>query len=325
MKVLFRNRVFMYIHLIWRAFTMADRTFLAVCLNPTLQKTLRFSSITKDHVNRTADHRLDASGKGINVARVLGQLGKQALHLTQLGGSLRPLFLQLCEEDGLSIRWAESNSSIRFCYTLIDGSDLSVTELVEEALPVDSMTEGRIVDLFERSLPERGTLTISGTKAPGFSNTVFPTMTKMAKERGLRVILDIRGKDLTESLPFEPDLIKPNLAEFLSTYLPSPPEDPDQLKEAVIQVAQDLERRYHCRVVLTRGAKAVWVVSEGEFKELEFPSVPPVNTTGSGDAFTAGLAAALDDGRDLYDAVAQGARCGRLNAQYLKPGTIVDN
>jgi 1-phosphofructokinase/tagatose 6-phosphate kinase len=69
----------------------------------------------------------------------------------------------------------------------------------------------------------------------------------------------------------------------------------------------------------------VWVVSGGEFRELEFPSVPPVNTTGSGDAFTAGLASALDDGRDLYDAVAEGARCGRLNAQYLKPGTIVDN
>jgi 1-phosphofructokinase family hexose kinase len=304
---------------------MGDSTFLAVCLNPTLQKTLRFSSITKDHVNRTANHRLDASGKGINVARVLGQLGKRALHLTQLGGSLQPLFLQLCEEDSLSIRWAESHSPIRFCYTLIDGSDRSVTELVEEALPVDPMTEGRILDLFEQSLPERGTLTISGTKANGFSDMIFPTMTKMAKERGLRVILDIRGKDLTESLPFEPDLIKPNLAEFLSTYIPNPPQEPNRLKEAVIQVAQDLERRYHCRLVLTRGAKAVWVVSGGEFRELEFPSVPPVNTTGSGDAFTAGLASALDDGRDLYDAVAEGARCGRLNAQYLKPGTIVDN
>ena len=52
--------------------------FLSVCLNPTLQKTLSFSSIVPGKVNRTGVHRLDVSGKGINVTRILTQLGKKA-------------------------------------------------------------------------------------------------------------------------------------------------------------------------------------------------------------------------------------------------------
>jgi len=35
---------------------------------------------------------------------------------------------------------------------------------------------------------------ISGTKAAGFSGAVIPAMTQRAKEKGLKIILDIKGK-----------------------------------------------------------------------------------------------------------------------------------
>jgi len=124
-------------------------SFLTICLNPTLQKTLRFSSITPNAVNRTGVHRLDVSGKGINVTRVLVQLGKKAVHLTQLGGVMRPLFLSLCEQDGLSVEWVESGSQIRFCYTVLNETDGSVTELVEESEAVSAGTEKLLLEKFD--------------------------------------------------------------------------------------------------------------------------------------------------------------------------------
>ncbi|MDR0316308.1 MAG: tagatose-6-phosphate kinase, partial [Treponema sp.] len=126
--------------------------YLSICLNPTLQKTLRFSSIVSDTVNRTNIHRLDASGKGINVSRVLTQLGKNVVHLTQLGGPMRPLFLSLCEQDSLSVEWVESGSPIRFCHTLINDADSSVTELIEESEPVAAGTEQRLLEHFDSLL-----------------------------------------------------------------------------------------------------------------------------------------------------------------------------
>jgi 1-phosphofructokinase/tagatose 6-phosphate kinase len=297
-------------------------------MNPTLQKTLRFCDIIPDTVNRTSDYRLDASGKGVNVSRVLTQLGKKSLHLTQLGGMLRPLFLELCKEDGLALNWVESNSSIRFAYTLINGADFSVTELVEEPEPVAEGTEERLRDAFEAALPTHGHLIISGTKAAGFSDDLVPFMVRRAKEEGLKTIIDVKGKDLVNSLPFEPDIVKPNLYEFVSTFAPELvernglPEDETKIKRRITEIIMDLCARYKCKIILTRGSKKIWAAEKTNFFEADFDPVKPLNTTGSGDAFTAGLASALADGAALREAIAEGARCGRLNAQRFKVGTI---
>ncbi|MCL2440231.1 MAG: PfkB family carbohydrate kinase [Treponema sp.] len=320
-------------------------SFLTVCLNPTLQKTLSFPSVTPDAVNRTAVHRLDAGGKGIHVTRVLNQLGKEAVHLTHLGGEMKPLFLSLCEptaeralasegsrsvQDGLAINWVESNSQIRFCYTVINESNGEVTELVEEAEPVGSQTETRLLEKFDSLLSGSSIhcLIISGTKAAGYSDTVIPEMVRKAKEKGLFVILDIKGSDLKESLKYEPDIIKPNLDEFISTFRFG--------INGTHDLILDIAKKYKCRIILTNGSQKILVIGCAANSEVNYFEVDPavcadgrvINTTGCGDAFTAGLAAVLfPDGNrknaaDFKTAINEGIRCGALNAGLLKPGTI---
>jgi len=321
--------------------------FLTVCLNPTLQKTLRFTSIFPGTVNRTEAHRLDASGKGINVTRVLTQLGKKATHLTQLGGVLRPLFLSFCEQDGLSVQWVESESQIRFCYTLLSNTESTlsgedgappggsaVTELVEESEPVCAGTGDRLLEKFDDILARDAGLNwliISGTKAAGFSDAVIPAMTQRAKEKGLKVILDIKGKDLTESLKYQPDIVKPNLLEFAAGFAPELVRNNELTeidavaKERIKTAVLDIARKYKCSVILTNGSKkiiAADVSSGNNFFEVEFQPVKAVNSTGCGDAFTAGLAAALEDGAGFREAISEGSRCGALNAAFVRPGVI---
>jgi len=293
-------------------------------MNPTLQKTLVFSSLVADSVNRTGEYRLDASGKGVNVCRVLTQLGKEACHLTQLGGSLRPLFLELCDRDGLKVEWVESSSPIRFCYTIIDIEQKTVTELIEESEKVGESTGELLFEKFSKLIPAYSALIISGTKAKGFSDNLIPQMVKTARERGCRIILDVRGQDLLKSLPFGPDLVKPNLYEFISTFAPEllSEKNTNAVKKEVGRIWAELYEKNPCALVLTRGDEPLWYAEKGELAEYAFKNVEPLNTTGSGDAFTAGLAAALEEGASLADAVAEGARCGALNAALLKPGVI---
>jgi len=310
--------------------------FLTVCLNPTLQKTLRFPSIYPGTVNRTGNHRLDASGKGINVTRVLTQLGKNSLHLTQLGGVMRPLFLSLCEQDGLSVSWVESESQIRFCYTLLSDKDGAVTELIEESEPVHAGTEERLLEKFDDILAQASDLNwliISGTKAAGFSDAVIPAMTQRAKEKGLKVILDIKGKDLIGSLKYQPDIVKPNLFEFAVDFAPELIRNNEliaiddlvmeQIKSAVLDMAQ----KYNCRVILTNGSRRIIAadadkMSGDDFFEVEVRPVKAVNSIGCGDAFTAGLAAALETGVGFREAINEGCRCGALNAALVRPGVV---
>jgi len=312
-------------------------SFLTVCLNPTLQKTLNYSSIIPGTVNRTGVHRLDASGKGINVTRVLTQLGKKAVHLTQLGGELRSLFLSLCEKDGLSVEWAESESQIRFCYTILTGSDgsaansgfdNSVTELVEESEAVAAGTEQRLLEKFD-TLLNSGNFTcliVSGTKAAGFSDNVIPPMVRRAKEKGLKIILDIKGNDLTESLQYSPDIIKPNLFEFAGTFIPELIKNNNYESESgmaqIKSTTLELCKKYGCRIILTNGSGKIIAADGGTFFELKINSVKAVNTIGCGDAFTAGLASAIEDGAGFREAIDEGCRCGALNAALVKPGAI---
>jgi 1-phosphofructokinase/tagatose 6-phosphate kinase len=303
---------------------------LTICLNPTLQKTLRFSSVVPGIVNRAIAHRLDVSGKGINVTRVLTQLGKKTVHLTQLGGELRPLFLSLCEQDELSVEWVESNSPIRFCYTMLTGNDDGITELVEESEPVNTGTEDRLLEKYEALLADVSLnlkcLIVSGTKAAGYSDAVIPNMVQKAKKKGIRVILDIRGNDLLASLKHEPDIIKPNLFEFASTFAPELTKDnnlPDNTaNEQIISIMSDIVKKYRCRIILTNGSKNIYIAERDEISSYDFEPVKPVNSTGCGDAFTAGLASALEDGQDFRFAIVEGFRCGALNAGLEKPGVI---
>ncbi|MCL2266607.1 MAG: PfkB family carbohydrate kinase [Treponema sp.] len=321
--------------------------FLTVCLNPTIQKTLRYPSIISGTVNRTALHRLDVSGKGVNVTRVLTQLGKNVLHLTQLGGVMKLLFLSLCENDGLCVEWAESGSEIRFCYTLL--TDAAVTELVEESQPVAAGTEKHLIEKFDMLLEKDNyfdysapviphssfynphCLIISGTKAAGFSDNIFPTMTRKAKEKGLCIILDVKGNDLINCLEYEPDIIKPNLYEFAATFAPQLIKDNDLvindnnkniIKETIESKIMDITQKYKCRVILTNGSKKIITADKNNVIEIDVPAVKAVNTIGCGDAFTAGLAAALSGGADIIAAINEGNRCGALNAGLEKPGVI---
>ena len=299
-----------------------DKYFLTVCLNPVLQKTIVLNNFREDEVNRCQSYFSDAAGKGINVTRVLKQLDNDVVHLTQAGWLNRDSFLQLTNTDGLTVSWVESNSRIRNCYTLLNTSCNTTTEIVEEGDPVDKKTESRIWTNFLELLPASQIVIISGSKAAGFSSRIFPEMVKVAKKQKKYVILDYRGEDLIESLVFKPDIIKPNYLEFVQTFFPNPALV--KTRESVILKMQNLYADYKIKTVLTMGEKGVlYHNGDGVFSAEAIQEIVPVNTTGCGDSFTAGFASAVNCGKDFENAILFGQECAVKNAVLINPGVIV--
>jgi 1-phosphofructokinase/tagatose 6-phosphate kinase len=135
---------------------------------------------------------------------------------------------------------------------------------------------------------------------------------------------------LISSLPFSPDVIKPNYAEFVQTFLSGEmsvaeigehSDDPGLLRK-VREKMLDLRESHRCEVVLTRGAHDVLYTHKGGVSTYTPPKIRPINTIGSGDAFTAGLAATLHAGESLPAAVAKGVECAARNAELIRPGII---
>jgi fructose-1-phosphate kinase PfkB-like protein len=153
-------------------------------------------------------------------------------------------------------------------------------------------------------------------------------MPRKAKEKGLRVILDIKGKDLIESLQYAPDIVKPNMFEFASTFAPELINGSEliygeQAHERIKSAMLDTAKKHGCSIILTNGSRKILSVNGGKFFETDVQPVKAVNTTGCGDAFTAGLASALEDGAGFGEAIGEGCRCGAQNAALVKPGVIL--
>lgn len=100
------------------------------------------------------------------------------------------------------------------------------------------------------------------------------------------------------------DLLLPNLAEA-RLLIGQPEAPPAHAAVVLLDVAP--------RVMLTDGARGVTVADQsGAVQEFTVDPVPVVDSTGAGDAFGAGVLAALAQQRDVSSAVSQGIRAAAL-------------
>ncbi|MEX2650442.1 MAG: ribokinase [Alphaproteobacteria bacterium] len=74
--------------------------------------------------------------------------------------------------------------------------------------------------------------------------------------------------------------------------------------------AKALARAWDRLVVVTLGSKGARAFAPDRTWAVDAPKIEPVDTTGAGDAFVGALAAALDAGRDVGEALRHGAAAG---------------
>lgn len=294
---------------------------LTIGLSPTFQKIIVFSSFRENEVNRSSEVRQVCSGKAINVSKILKKLGRESLNLLPLGGIRKNEFISLCQKEGVNIRPLEVKAEIRTCTTIINKEKKTSTELVEESNRVEEIDSTNFFNLFLKEVDNHRAVVISGTKAPGFSSSLIPEIVRESKKRSKLVILDVKGDDLKESLKYSPDIIKPNLSEFVSTFgikkEISENEENTEVKERVIEIAKNLYNQYGTKSVITRGKYSTWVYDGSSFFTIDNENVAVVNTIGCGDTFTASLTHSLLNGEKLENAVKFASLCAQKKATHL--------
>ncbi len=133
---------------------------MILCLGttPTMQRTMLFDRVRIDGVNRATEVREYASGKSVNVAKVLKTLGNNALATGFVGGPRGGLITQHLNQAGAPHDFVIVDHNTRLCTTIIDRESGNVTELVEESGPVASenwQELNRKLERFSRT-PRRG-------------------------------------------------------------------------------------------------------------------------------------------------------------------------
>ena len=136
---------------------------------------------------------------------------------------------------------------------------------------------------------------------------------ELGRIAGARTILNpAPARALHPSIFQHVDVVIPNESE-LRILLGLPPDDPTPSRE----LAHRLRRLGVGTVVVTLGRDGALVLSDRH--EIAIPALPVavVDTTGAGDAFCAGFAVALGEGRDIVEAARYAVVCGSFACTKL--------
>ncbi len=295
-----------------------------VTLNPALDKTAQAPNFKLDAVTRITELRQDPGGKGINVSKVIKQLGGESVAWAVLGGNTGRGIKASLEEMGISCRAFEVEGETRTNLKVVDPVDDTHTDINEPGPVVtDAMLDDMLAQLVAE-ISEGDIVVLAGSIARGASDDTYEKWVKACREAGAKVFLDADGDKLVAGIKGNPFLIKPNEIE-LGNMLGRTLDTDEKVAEAARElIAQGLDN-----VVVSMGGAGAMFVSADRVVKGGSVKVPVGSTVGAGDSVVAALAFAEEKGMSLEDKVKLSMATGAANVMQsgtqAAPRDLVDS
>jgi 1-phosphofructokinase family hexose kinase len=284
-----------------------------ITLSPYLDMTIEVEELFYDDVNRVVEERRRAGGKGIDVSRVIRELGGQSVVLGLAGGH-RGLELEgalisegiLCD---LTRMQQETKANI-----IIYQRKKRIGTLIGGPEPLIDVSEvGAFFDRV-RQIPAGSYVTISGAPPDSVNDVFYAQLVTTLREKGVKVIVDADGPSLKMAVNAGPCLVKPNLHEF-GRLVDGNVTDMDQIVERSRAFLETVDY-----MVVSMGGRGALGLAKG----LIFHAVPPKvkvrNSMGAGDALVAGIVYGLGSGYSFRDSVVLGTACGTASTLVQQNG-----
>ena len=288
---------------------------LTVTPNPALDYTLRVDAFEVGRRARYRDARLEPAGKGINVSRMIRRLGEPTLALGFSAGATGGILGQELDREGVPHELIPVPGLTRINVTLLTGPEGSATHLHGPGDPVGAAQVRGLLDQVAKHLSGAGMLVISGSLPPGMTPQEIADIVRLARQAGVRSMVDAEGELLGAALGARVDLVKPNVleaGEFLGRSLGGVPD----AAEAALEL---LRRGAQTAVITLRGDGAVGAELGRVWQALP-PREPVVRAVGAGDSFAAGLAVGLTQGKSFPEALRLAAAAGAATAIHSGTG-----
>jgi 1-phosphofructokinase len=269
---------------------------LTVTLNPCIDKTITIDDFKYGGLNRVIDTRIDAAGKCINVSRVIKSFDSNVLCYTIYAGDGGRFILNDLKSMGIDVRYTECDGETRTNIKLVDVKSRITTEINEKGFFADkSLVEACFEDI-GKLLEESEIMILSGSTPQGFGDNTYARLIRLAKNYGVRVIVDADGDKLKGAINEKPYAIKPNISEFEELCGKTIDSD-EKLISEVLKIAQKgIEL-----VVISMGADGA-LFSDGKDVYMAKPlDIECKSTVGAGDSMVAFMAYAIKNGYDLRE------------------------
>jgi 1-phosphofructokinase len=287
---------------------------ITVTLNPALDRTLVLGELKTGEVNRVTSSREDIGGKGINVSKVLSELGIPSKATGFLGNNLERFFIEELQSSGIENNFISISGNTRTNIKIVDEKKNENTDLNEAGPFISEKDLNSFYTRFETLVKENDLVVLSGGAAPGIPKDVYAVLTKKARDRGAKVIVDAEGDVLRYAIKEKPFMIKPNHQELADYCGKKTLSEEEILKEGSMLIESGIDM-----VLVSRGEEGSILFSKECIMIAEGRRVPVKSTVGGGDAMVAAMAYGIMSGYDLKEMFALAQASG--TAAVMTEGT----
>lgn len=296
---------------------MSAYPVLTVTANPAVDQTVEVPGFAAGKVNRVLRSRMDAGGKGINVATILSGLGATATVTGLLGSANAEIFEQHFVMHRIADRFLRVPGATRTGIKIVNTETQETTDINFPGLEIIPEQADLLLRTVE-DLSEAGAWhALSGSLPRGIAPDFYRRLIEVIRNKGGHVVLDSSGESLREAMTAEPEIIKPNLAE-LEELLHEPVRTVADAQSAALQLLTGNTRM----VVVSMGSEGAVFVMRETTLVAHPPRVEVASTVGAGDAMVAGIVWAQQQHASIEQTARIATACGAHAVSHV--GASVD-
>ena len=268
-----------------------------ITLNPSIDQHWIVDDFVKDDTNRARQVIETPGGKGINVSKVVRELGGKTRAFALLGGLAGERLKELAVPLDFPLLSVPIRGLTRINMIVTDLKDRTQSRISAPGPRVDAAEWRRFIRLLCAAHPRPDWWVFGGSLPRGVSPTAYRELIEALEAKGASCVLDADNRPLKEGLKAKPFMIKPN--EFEMQRLCG------RKLHSVRQYAREagkIVRRGIRIVVVSLGPKGALFVSEEEALHIVPPDVEVRSQLGAGDSLIGGFLRGLQGKRTLTEA-----------------------
>lgn len=265
-----------------------------ITLNPAIDKTIILDILKKGQVNRSIYSRDDAGGKGINVAKVIKNLGHDVCAMGLIGEENKEDIYKKLDKGKIRYEFIEVDGETRTNIKIVEKEAGVFTDINQAGFEAKDEDVERLTSLVESKIIADDVVVISGSIPKGIDNNIYNFMIKKFKGKGAKVIFDADGEVLRYGIEACPYLVKPNINELKSII--NCTEDIESIKKATKELVDG-----GIKTVVSMGEKGALYIDDQNVLLAKPIRVDVKSTVGAGDSMVAAFAIGIHENMETEE------------------------
>lgn len=276
-----------------------------ITLNPSIDYIVRIPSFKEGKLNRMETDMKLPGGKGINVSRVLNNMGQISTTLGFLGGFTGEFISDWLTKEQVQTDFITIQEDTRINVKVKADSE---TELNAAGPKITSEEANQLLEQLNQ-LTSDDVVVLSGNKPASLPNDFYQQIIQKVTAAGAQFIIDTTGTELMNALQYKPLLVKPNhheLADLFQTEFHSVAEMIPYGKKLLSLGAQ--------HALISMAGEGALLFTGSEVYRATVPKGEVKNSVGSGDSMIAGFIGTLKETKDVLKAFQRSVATGSATA-----------